>query len=208
MHLRLSKSEEQRDMLAGSLARQEEYQESVNKAREEMHQIALEDAADEIRSVRRKSTVLATALQQHVRINELDAEVALLVDEFAESMQATPQAALPTPTMTLNEPKTKPKTYRKTPAKPKGTNSSFITPVRPDASLKENIHKLNERADQISFNDLATKQPGSEANVYATPGDENQGARKIAGIEGKKALAPHSATKTRPALGAVSQNLA
>ena len=109
VQLRFQKSEEQRDMLAGSLAKQEEYHESANKAREEMHQIQLEDAADELRSIRRKSTALATALQQNVRMNELDGEVALLVEEFAETMEMTPQTALPTPTMTLNEPKTKPK---------------------------------------------------------------------------------------------------
>jgi len=207
VQLRFEKSEEQRDMLAGSLAKQEEYHESANKAREEMHQIQLEDAADELRSMRRKSTALATALQQNVRMNELDAEVALLVEEFAETMQMTPQTALPTPTMTLNEPKTKPKTYRKTPAKPKANHQSFITPVRPDATLKENIHKLNERADQISFNELASNQTGLDSNVYATPGDENNGTHQTL-MSGKKPLAPHSAKKTRPALGDISQNLA
>ena len=201
--IRLQKSEEQRDMLAGSLARQEEYHESVNKAREEMHRIALEDSADEVRSVKRKTTVLATALQQHVRLNELDPEVALLVDEFAEVIQSTPQTALPTPTMTFNEPKTKPKTYRKTPAKPKSESTSLITPVRADASLKENIHKLNERADQISFNDLAARQAAVDSNVYVTPGNENDGARQKTAADGKRAFSVHSATKTRPALSDV-----
>ena len=199
-------------MLAGSLAKQNEYHESVNKAREEMHQIQLEDAADELRSVQRKATTLATALQHNVRVHELDAEVALLVDQFAETMQSTPQTALPTPTMNHNEPKTKPKTYRKTPAKPRSMNkqqSKFVTPVRPEASLKENIHKLSERADQISFNDLeyAHRQPGSEvnANMYTTPGNENGGV-KTAG-DAKKVAGVLSAKKTRPVLGDVSQNV-
>merc|ERR1712159_928178 len=189
-----------RDMLAGSLAKQEEYHESANKAREEMHQIQLEDAADELRSIRRKSTALATALQQNVQMNELDGEVALLVEEFAETMEMTPQTALPTPTMTLNEPKTKPKTYRKTPAKPKANNQRFITPVRPDATLKENIHKLNERADQISFNDLASNQTGLDSNVYSTPGDENNGVHQ-APMSEKKPLAPIRRRKHDPRLG-------
>ena len=140
-------------------------------------------------------------------MNELDGEVALLVEEFAETMEMTPQTALPTPTMTLNEPKTKPKTYRKTPAKPKANNQRFITPVRPDATLKENIHKLNERADQISFNDLASNQTGLDSNVYSTPGDENNSVHQVP-MSGKKPLAPHSAKKARPALGDISENLA
>ena len=212
MQFRFQKSEEQRDMLAGSLAKQNEYHENVNKAREEMHQIQLEDAADELRSVQRKVTTLATALQHNVRVHELDAEVALLVDQFAETLQSTPQTALPTPTMNHNEPKTKPKTYRKTPAKPRSMNkqhSKFVTPVRPEASLKENIHKLSERADQISFNDFeyAHRQPGAEvnANMYTTPGNEN-GSMKTAG-DAKKAAGVLSAKKTRPVLGDVSQNV-
>ena len=217
MQYRFEKSEQQRDMLAGSLAKQEQYHESANKAREEMHQIALEDAADELKIMKRKSTALASALQQHVRIHELDAEIALLVDEFAEKIDSlATQTALPTPTMVLNEsakPKTKPKTYRKTPAKAMAP-SKFITPVRSDASLKENINKLNERADQISFDDLMdsagktvqamTQAMENNPSAFTTPGNENAVMRTPA-MSGKK-IAPHSATKRAP-LGEVKSNV-
>lgn len=212
MRYRFEKSEQQRDMLAGSLAKQEQYHESANKAREEMHQIALEDAADELKIMKRKSTTLASALQQHVRIHELDAEVALLVDEFAEKIDDSlaTQTALPTPTMVLNENskhKTKPKTYRKTPAKAMAP-SKFITPVRADASLKENINKLNERADQISFDDLmdsAGKTVQEMTQAFTTPGNENA-VMKTPAMSGKT-FAPHSATKRAP-LGEVKANVA
>lgn len=218
MQYRFDKSEEQRDMLAGSLAKQEQYHESANKAREEMHQIALEDAADEIKIMRRKSITLASALQQHVRMHELDTEVALLVDEFAEKLDASAlQTALPTPTMLPNEIhriKTKPKTYRKTPAKT-APPSSFITPVRPNATLKENINKLNARADQISFEDVMssagktiqamTHDLEMNASIFSTPGNENV-VIKTSAASGKKPLAPHSAIK-RPPLGDVQTNV-